>query len=152
VGDFVGRLAVKHGLAVYDPQEETITYPDGRGPDDDDEDDDLADEDDDLDDEDDRKVETFRDRLARRGPRVHGLFVAGMGLAFIALDVAVRAIVGVGLRLLPFFGSVFLGIGLWFVVTNHSFLEGDDELPGWWRVGALVSGAIGGFLGLLLTR
>jgi len=28
VGDLLGRLAKKHGLALYDPQSERITYPD----------------------------------------------------------------------------------------------------------------------------
>ena len=148
VGDIVGRLAAKHSLAVYDPQEETITYPDARMPDDDDDDDDdFEDEDADV-----RKPETFRDRLARRGPRVHGLFVAGMGLAGFAFNVALVAIVGRYSPLLTLAASGFLGIGLWSVATNHSFLEGDDNLPGWWKAGAFVSGAVGAFLGLLAMR
>lgn len=112
------------------------------------------DEEDDLDDDDDdvRKPETFRDRMARRSPRVQGLFVIGMGLAGVALNVVLIAIAGVYYPFVSAGASGFVGIGLWYILTNHSFLEGDENLPAWWKAGALVSALIGTVFGFFATH
>jgi len=115
--------------------------------DEDEDDDDIVEDDDDA-----RKPETFKDRMARRSPRVQGLFVIGMGLAGVALNVVSIAIAGVYYPFLTAGASGFVGIGLWYILTNHSFLEGDANLPGWWKAGVLVSVLIGGVFGFFATH
>jgi hypothetical protein len=115
----------------------------------------LGCDDDELDEEADVVVirrETFAERLARRSPRMHGLVTAGFGLAGVALNLVTLALFD---RYYPFVtagASAMLAIGLWSIVTNHSFLEGDSKLPGWWKAGALVAACIGVVGGFLVTH
>jgi len=49
-------------------------------------------------------------------------------------------------------GYIFLGVGVWYLVTGRSFAQGDKNLPKWWIGGCIASVALSVVAGFFLRR
>jgi hypothetical protein len=124
-------------------RDKTDDEPDDDEPDDDEPDDDEPD-DDELNDE--------ILRWADRSPRLHGLVTTGLGVAGVLLNVLAISALGFYWPYVTALTSGMIGIGLWSLVTNHSFLQDPRDVPPWWKPGALVALIAGCILGFVLTH
>lgn len=48
--------------------------------------------------------------------------------------------------------SVLIAMGLWSVVTGHTFADPPEKLPHWWRPGAVIAALLGGVVGFFIRR
>jgi hypothetical protein len=91
-------------------------------------------------------------RWADRSPRLHGLATAGLGIAGVLLNVLAMTSLGFYWPYVTALTSGMIGIGLWSLVTNHSFLQDPRHVPAWWKPSALLAMVAGCILGFVLTR
>lgn len=86
-------------------------------------------------------------RLANRSPRLHGVVTVGIGLGVLLISAAVRVVVHHTLPFVEAFGFIAVGMGLWSVLTGHTFAESPERLPAWWKAGAVIAALAGGIFG-----
>lgn len=97
-----------------------------------------------------KAIEVAAKRLANRSPRLHGLVTVGMGIGIAVVVALIRAAVHHNLPLLEAFGYIAISIGLWSVLTGHTFGEAPERLPGWWKAGAIIAAVGGGVVGFFV--
>jgi hypothetical protein len=89
-------------------------------------------------------------RLANRSPRLYGLVTVGMGIGIVAVVALIRSAVHLNPPFLEAFGYIAISMGLWSVLTGHTFAEAPERLPGWWKAGAIIAAIGGGVVGFFV--
>jgi hypothetical protein len=102
----------------------------------------------DHDEPEDDEPEASTRRWADRSPRLHGLVTFGLGAAGLGGNVLMITMMGVYWPFVTAGASGLVGVGLWSIVTNHSLLQNQRDVPRWWKNGmwvALVAGCVLGY-------
>ena len=85
-----------------------------------------------------------------RCTRLHGLVTVGIGIGVLVVVALIRAAMRRNPPFLEAFGYIAISMGLWSVLTGHTFAEAPERLPGWWKAGAIAAAIGGGVVGFFV--